>query len=114
MGFGLGTEIEVETEVEMDTETDADTETETEIQKRTTRLTHSSPPSLPVLHTYGLQDHFKLNIEPNHTTLAGHDYEHDLLVASKFGMSVLFGGVRGGGRGAQGGRGRKRRAKDYL
>ena len=38
------------------------------------------------LHTYGLQDHFKLNIEPNHTTLAGHDYEHDLLIASKFNM----------------------------
>lgn len=38
------------------------------------------------LHTYGLADHFKLNIEPNHTTLAGHDYEHDILVASKFGF----------------------------
>lgn len=38
------------------------------------------------LYTYGLQDHFKLNIEPNHTTLAGHDYEHDILVSSKFGM----------------------------
>merc|ERR1712032_1664054 len=38
------------------------------------------------LHTYGLADHFKLNIEPNHTTLAGHDYEHDILVSSKFGF----------------------------
>jgi len=38
------------------------------------------------LHEYGLQDKFKVNIEPNHTTLAGHDYEHDILVASKFGM----------------------------
>ena len=35
---------------------------------------------------YGLDDKFQLNIEPNHTTLAGHDYEHDLLVASKYGM----------------------------
>merc|ERR1719272_538963 len=31
------------------------------------------------LHQYGLSDHFKMNIEPNHTTLAGHDYEYDLL-----------------------------------
>jgi len=27
-----------------------------------------------------------LNIEPNHTTLAGHDYEHDIEVASRYGM----------------------------
>jgi len=38
------------------------------------------------LHAYGLQDEFKVNIEPNHTTLAGHDYEHDLRFASAFGM----------------------------
>merc|ERR1712232_964157 len=38
------------------------------------------------LHTYGLQNDFKLNIEPNHTTLAGHDYEHDLRMASACGM----------------------------
>merc|ERR1712228_807623 len=38
------------------------------------------------LHTYGLQNEFKLNIEPNHTTLAGHDYEHDLRMASEFSM----------------------------
>lgn len=38
------------------------------------------------LHTYGLQNDFKLNIEPNHTTLAGHDYEHDIVVASLYGM----------------------------
>lgn len=25
----------------------------------------------------------QLNIEPNHTTLAGHSYEHDVVVASK-------------------------------
>ena len=35
------------------------------------------------LNHYDLQDDFKLNIEPNHTTLAGHDYEHDLWIASK-------------------------------
>src|SRR5579875_588643 len=38
------------------------------------------------LHHYQLQNDFKLNIEPNHTTLAGHDYEHDLEMASRFGM----------------------------
>merc|ERR1712070_1312549 len=38
------------------------------------------------LRTYGLEKDFKLNIEPNHTTLAGHDYERDLRVASAFDM----------------------------
>jgi len=38
------------------------------------------------LRTYGLEEHFKVNIEPNHTTLAGHDYEHDLRMASAFDM----------------------------
>ncbi|XP_059920726.1 uncharacterized protein LOC132467441 isoform X2 [Gadus macrocephalus] len=38
------------------------------------------------LKHYGLDDHFKLNIEPNHTTLAGHSYEHDIVMASAFGM----------------------------
>lgn len=38
------------------------------------------------LHHYGLQDHFKINVEPNHTTLAGHDFEHDLNMSSRYGM----------------------------
>lgn len=38
------------------------------------------------LNHYGLEKDFKLNIEPNHTTLAGHDYEHDIEVASRYGM----------------------------
>lgn len=38
------------------------------------------------LKHYGLDGHFKLNIEPNHTTLAGHSYEHDLFVSSKYGF----------------------------
>lgn len=38
------------------------------------------------LKTYGLDKEFKLNIEPNHTTLAGHGYEHDIAMASAFGM----------------------------
>ncbi|XP_042243577.1 xylose isomerase-like [Homarus americanus] len=38
------------------------------------------------LHQYGLTKHFKLNIEPNHTTLAGHPYEHDVIFSSAYGM----------------------------
>jgi len=38
------------------------------------------------LKCYGLDKDFKLNIEPNHTTLAGHDYEHDIIFASKLGF----------------------------
>jgi xylose isomerase len=38
------------------------------------------------LHFYGLAGNFKINVEPNHTTLAGHDYEHDLRVSSAMGM----------------------------
>lgn len=38
------------------------------------------------LKTYGLDKDFKLNIEPNHTTLAGHSYEHDIVMASAYRM----------------------------
>eukprot|EP00731_Ephydatia_muelleri_P023957 Em0016g228a len=38
------------------------------------------------LKTYNLDAHIKLNIEPNHTTLAGHSHEHDVILASKLGM----------------------------
>lgn len=34
---------------------------------------------------YGLDKYFKLNIEPNHTQLAGHSYEHDIIIASQLG-----------------------------
>jgi xylose isomerase len=37
------------------------------------------------LKSYGLDGHFKVNIEPNHTTLAGHNFEHDIWVSSKYG-----------------------------
>ena len=37
------------------------------------------------LKTYNLEAHYKVNIEPNHTTLAGHSFEHDIEVASRFG-----------------------------
>lgn len=38
------------------------------------------------LQRFGLTEHFKLNIEPNHTTLAGHSYEHDIELCAKMGM----------------------------
>ena len=36
---------------------------------------------LNFLRTYGLLDHFKLNLETNHATLAGHEMQHELRVA---------------------------------
>lgn len=41
---------------------------------------------LNFLREYGLTDYFKLNIETNHATLAGHRMEHELCVASGAGM----------------------------
>ena len=41
--------------------------------------------TLAFLHEYDLIDHFQLNIEPNHTTLAGHEAVHDIYVASLYG-----------------------------
>jgi xylose isomerase len=38
------------------------------------------------LKTYGLDKDYKLNIEPNHTTMAGHSYEHDIVVSSAYGF----------------------------
>ncbi len=41
--------------------------------------------TLYFLKEYDLVDHFKLNIEANHATLAGHSFEHELAVASAAG-----------------------------
>ena len=41
--------------------------------------------TLSFLAEYDLLDHFKLNIEANHATLAGHTFEHELAVASAAG-----------------------------
>lgn len=41
--------------------------------------------ALGFLREFGLLDHFKLNIEANHATLAGHTFEHELAVASAAG-----------------------------
>ena len=38
------------------------------------------------LNHYDLNKEFKLNIEANHATLAGHDFEHELELASRYGM----------------------------
>ncbi len=38
------------------------------------------------LKHYGLEQHFKLNIESNHATLAAHSFQHDLTVASLHGL----------------------------
>jgi xylose isomerase len=38
------------------------------------------------LHHYGLQDDFKLNLEVNHATLAGHSMQHEMEVAAAHGM----------------------------
>jgi len=38
------------------------------------------------LRSYGLDKDFKLNIETNHATLAGHSFEHDLQCAADAGM----------------------------
>jgi len=38
------------------------------------------------LQKYGLLDHFKLNVEANHATLAGHTFHHDLAYAAANGI----------------------------
>jgi xylose isomerase len=42
------------------------------------------------LKTYGLEDDFKFNIEANHATLAGHTFQHDLMIAR---ISGLLGSI---------------------
>lgn len=41
---------------------------------------------LNFLREYGLMEHFQLNIETNHATLAGHTMEHELRVSANAGM----------------------------
>ena len=35
------------------------------------------------LHQYGISDEFKLNVECNHATLAGHSCDHELQVRNR-------------------------------
>ena len=42
--------------------------------------------TIAFLKTYGLEDRFKLNIEANHATLAGHTFQHELAVSRINGM----------------------------
>ena len=45
-----------------------------------------SATTIAFLQKYNLQSHFKLNLEANHATLAGHTFEHELRVARMHGM----------------------------
>ena len=47
------------------------------------------------LNSYGLADDFKLNIEVNHATLAGHTFQHELQVAADAGMLCSIDANRG-------------------
>ncbi|QNK56255.1 xylose isomerase [Paenibacillus sp. PAMC21692] len=42
--------------------------------------------TISFLQKYGLQDKFKLNLEANHATLAGHTFEHEIRTAAINGM----------------------------
>ncbi|MGE8021581.1 xylose isomerase [Peribacillus frigoritolerans] len=42
--------------------------------------------TISFLRQYGLDNHFKLNLEANHATLAGHTFEHELRVARVQGL----------------------------
>ncbi|SEP11013.1 xylose isomerase [Paenibacillus sp. OV219] len=42
--------------------------------------------TISFLQKYGLKDKFKLNLEANHATLAGHTFEHEIRVAAINGM----------------------------
>ncbi|MBO7743733.1 xylose isomerase [Paenibacillus sp. MWE-103] len=42
--------------------------------------------TIAFLQKYGLKDYFKLNLEANHATLAGHTFEHEIRVAAINGM----------------------------
>src|SRR5690606_3602560 len=42
------------------------------------------------LEKYGLEREFKVNIEVNHATLSGHDFEHEVATAVNYG---IFGSV---------------------
>ena len=47
---------------------------------------YDSATAMGFLRKYGLDDKFKLNIEANHATLAGHTFQHDLHLARVNGM----------------------------
>ncbi len=42
--------------------------------------------TISFLRKYGLENHFKLNLEANHATLAGHTFEHEIRTAAINGM----------------------------
>lgn len=56
------------------------------IQNSAHQYDYDAQTVMAFLRTYGLEKDFKINIEPNHTTLAGHAPEHDILLAAQYGM----------------------------
>ena len=62
--------------------TDLSTLNRNHANHRLTNMTVIPQPALNFLREYNLLDHFKLNIETNHATLAGHTVQHDLTVAA--------------------------------
>ena len=42
--------------------------------------------TIAFLRTYGLEEHFKLNLEANHATLAMHTFDHEIRVAAASGL----------------------------
>lgn len=45
---------------------------------------HDAATTVAFLQKYNLMEHFKLNLEGNHATLAGHTFEHELRVARSY------------------------------
>jgi len=41
---------------------------------------------LGFLREHGLENEVRLNVEPNHTQLAGHEFEHDVIMAAQLGV----------------------------
>lgn len=56
---------------------------------------HDAATTAAFIHQYGLEQDFKLNIEVNHATLAGHTFEHELQVAADQGLMGSIDANRG-------------------
>jgi xylose isomerase len=53
---------------------------------RSVQYDYDAQTVISFLLTYKLDKDIKLNIEPNHTTMSGHSYEHDVSIASRYGF----------------------------
>lgn len=54
------------------------------MEPMTHQYDHDVATTVAFLQKYDLMDHFKLNLEGNHATLAGHTFEHELRVARSY------------------------------